>query len=75
MSDNQGSVAYLTRYDGLLCGACALDTSGLVGDGSRWLSGLTAVPVPDVLNDWPDDPSTCVCEECGGPFGAPELRP
>jgi hypothetical protein len=51
---------YLTRYDGLLCAKCALDTSDLLDDGTRWLDGLTAVAASDVLAEWPD----ACCEEC-----------
>jgi hypothetical protein len=57
-------VAYLTTYDALLCGGCALDTTDLVGDGRRWLRGLTAVPIPEVLATWAE----ARCEECERPF-------
>lgn len=33
--------AYLTKYDALLCVGCATDTTHLVGEGRRWLAGLT----------------------------------
>ncbi len=63
------AIAYLTKYDGLLCGDCALNTDDLVGDGQRWLNGLTAIPVSEVLRHWPADPETCCCEECERPLG------
>jgi hypothetical protein len=51
---------YLTEYDGLLCGDCALDTSGLLNEGRNWLARLTAVPATEVLAEWPE----ARCEEC-----------
>lgn len=60
------AVAYLTRYDALLCVACATDTTLLVGEGQRKLAGLT--PLDRALFD-----ECCVdvygydragCEEC-----------
>lgn len=55
-----GATVYLTRYDGLLCAACALDTDDLLDSGTRWLAGLTALPAEEVLEEWPD----ACCEEC-----------
>ncbi len=57
-------LAFLTRYDGLLCGDCALSIDDLVDGGRRWLLGLTAIPVADVLRHWPGDLHSCRCEEC-----------
>ena len=53
--------AYLTKYNGLLCGGCALDTSKLVDDGRRWLLGLTAIPTSELWD------GAC-CEECKRPL-------
>jgi len=50
-------LAFLTRYDGLLCGDCALSIDDLVDGGRGWLLGLTAVPVSDL---W----CKACCEEC-----------
>jgi hypothetical protein len=58
--------AYLTRYDALLCGDCALNTDGLLNDGANRLAGMTAVPLSEVLTHW-DEPS---CEECKRPLRA-----
>jgi len=51
---------YLTRYDGLLCAKCALDTDDLLDGGTRWLDGLTALSAEEVLAEWPE----ACCEEC-----------
>jgi hypothetical protein len=54
------TTVYLTRYDGLLCATCALNTDDLLDGGTRWLAGLTALSAEEVLAEWPD----ACCEEC-----------
>jgi hypothetical protein len=61
--DDLSPLAYLTGYDALVCGVCAHDVTGL---GPRSAAAgirprLTAVPIPDVLAEWPE----ACCEECG----------
>ncbi len=63
------STAYFTRYDALLCKDCALDTSGLLNDGIHRLRGLTAIPVSELLADWPE----ASCEECKHEFAAERI--
>lgn len=54
-------IAYLTRYDAILCGGCALNTDGLLNEGRNHLLGLTVVPANELLE------IDC-CEECGVPL-------
>ncbi len=51
------TIAYLTRYDALLCGDCALNTDDILNEGRNHLLGLTVVPASEL---WESD----CCEEC-----------